>query len=105
MGMMRITVSSLQGNRGLGPPLGDFDPNARIIEWALNAAREVDYGCRRYAEIGIQGTPTPGGGAVGWIVLGQGVALLRMVSNLTAKSKSGNQARGLKINPGHNRGI
>lgn len=33
------------------------------------------------------GTPTPGGGAVGWIVLGQGVALLRMVSNLTAKSK------------------
>jgi len=33
------------------------------------------------------GTPTPGGGAVGWIVLGQGTALLRMVSNLTLKSK------------------
>ena len=32
------------------------------------------------------GTPTPGG-AVGWIVLGQGTALLRMVSNLTLKSK------------------
>ena len=34
-----------------------------------------------------EGTPTPGGGAVGWIALGQGTALLRMVSNLTLKSK------------------
>ena len=33
------------------------------------------------------GQPTPGGGAVGWIVWGQGTGLLRMVSNLTLKSK------------------
>jgi len=33
------------------------------------------------------GRPTPGGGAVGWLALGQGTALLRMVSNLTLKSK------------------
>ena len=32
------------------------------------------------------GNPTPGGGAVGWIVWGQGTGLLRMVSNLTLKS-------------------
>ena len=34
-----------------------------------------------------EGTPTPGGGAVGWLVWGQATALLRMVSNLTLKSK------------------
>tara|TARA_B100001113_G_scaffold316878_1_gene283931 strand:- start:4338 stop:4928 length:591 start_codon:yes stop_codon:yes gene_type:complete len=33
------------------------------------------------------GQPTPGGGAVGWLVWGQGTGLLRMVSNLTLKSK------------------
>ena len=33
------------------------------------------------------GQPTPGGGAVGWLAWGQGTALLRMVSNLTLKSK------------------
>ena len=34
-----------------------------------------------------EGKPTPGGGAVGWLAWGQGTALLRMVSNLTLKSK------------------
>ena len=75
---------------GLGLDFGPFDPKSRIIEWALQVGDEMTRAATTLSEFEAavkSSDPTPGGGTVAAVALGQAAALLSMVAELTLASE------------------
>ena len=81
--LIKIAVKSL----GLDE-LGPFDPQTKIIEYAINdASRLVDLSVRRFVEETASESVAPGGGSVAASVGALGAALGTMVANISSHKR------------------
>lgn len=83
--LIRIALKSLGLNE-----LGPFDPEQRIIEYAMrdkSESRLVDLPTQAFAEKVASESPAPGGGSVAALVGALGAALGTMVANLSSHKR------------------
>lgn len=82
--LIKIAVRSLGLNE-----LGPFDPNERIIEYAIrdNRRQLVDLSLKDFVEETASESPAPGGGSVSAAMGAMGAALGTMVANLSSHKR------------------
>jgi len=82
--LIKIAVRSLGLNE-----LGPFDPNERIIEYAIrdNRRQLVDLSLKDFVEVSASESPAPGGGSVSAAMGALGAALGTMVANLSSHKR------------------